>query len=144
MLTYTLTIENHGEESMPIAPGFHPYFTVAQEKKPALVTDGPAGFSVGDFDWATSIPDSPYPFTHTVRVEIPGSGVLTMEELPQDGKYSLRNMQVWSEPASRPDHEFVCFEPTVGSEDALNRPADRLTVEADRSCRIVLQLRAKP
>src|SRR6266700_2247019 len=27
-LTYTLTMENRGSEVMPIAPGFHPYFSV--------------------------------------------------------------------------------------------------------------------
>ncbi len=143
-LTYTLTMENHSEESMPIAPGFHPYFTVAQEKKSALVTDGPAGFAVQDFDWVEHIPDNPYPFSHRVYIEIPGGGALTIEELAQNGEYALRNMQVWSEPPSKPDHEFVCFEPTVGSEDALNRPADRLTTEAGQSRRIVLVLRARP
>ncbi|MGH2496240.1 MAG: hypothetical protein ACRDIV_16210 [Ktedonobacteraceae bacterium] len=143
-LTYTLTMENRSQESMPIAPGFHPYFAFAQQQKSALVTDGPPGFAVQDFDWVEHIPDKPNPFEHSVRIEIPGGGALTIEELPQDGDYSLRNMQVWSEPPSRPDHDFVCFEPTVGSEDALNRPADRLNIEAGQSRRIVLLLRGKP
>ncbi|HVB72498.1 MAG TPA: hypothetical protein VNE38_02985 [Ktedonobacteraceae bacterium] len=158
-LTYTLTMQNRSQENMPIAPGFHPYFSVAQEKKSALVTDGPPGFAVQDFDWVTIIPDNPYPFPHTANIQIPESGTLTIAEspvgtrfiasadiaeLPQDGQYSLHTMQVWSEPPTRPDHEFVCFEPTVGSEDALNRPADRLSIEAGQSCRIVLVLRAQP
>jgi galactose mutarotase-like enzyme len=143
-LTYTLTMENRSEESMPIAPGFHPYFMIAQEKKSVLVTDGPTGFAVQDFDWVEHIPDNPYPFSHIAHVQIPDSGVLTIEELSQNGEYWLRNMQVWSEPPSKPDHEFVCFEPTVGSEDALNRPGDRLTIEAGQSRRIVLLLRARP
>ena len=29
-LTYTVTMENRGDEAMPISPGFHPYFAVAQ------------------------------------------------------------------------------------------------------------------
>jgi len=53
-------------------------------------------------------------------------------------------MQAWSEPAIRPDHAFVCFEPTVGSEDALNRPADRLTIAPHTSQNIALQLTARP
>lgn len=142
-LTYTLTMENHSQEIMPIAPGFHPYFTVAQEKKSALVSDGPPGFAVQDFDWVEHIPDDPYPFPQPVTIQIPGSGTVTIEELPAPAS-SLRNMQVWSEPPSRPDHEFVCFEPTVGSEDALNRPADRLNIAAGESRRIVLALRARP
>ncbi len=143
-LTYTLTMENRSSENMPIAPGFHPYFAIGQAKKSALVTEGLAGFAVQDFDWVERIPDNPYPFAHSVRVEFPGSGVLTIEEQAQDGEYGLHNLQVWSEPPSKPDSDFVCFEPTVGSEDALNRPADRLNIEAGQSRRIVLLLKANP
>ncbi len=168
-LTYTLTMENRGDDPMPIAPGFHPYFTVAQEQKAALVTDGPPGFAVGDFDWVEHIPDNPYPFPHNmpfrlpepeartqsvwesgsrntdpVHLQFPGRGALSIEELPQKGQFALHNMQVWSEPPTKPDHNFVCFEPTVGSEDALNRPADRLTIEPHSSRIIVLQLKATP
>jgi galactose mutarotase-like enzyme len=143
-LTYLLTIENRGHEAMPIAPGFHPYFSVAQSEKASLVTDGPAGFDVQAFDWIRHIPDNPYPFEHQVRIRIPGHGTLTIAEVAKDGNYALSNMQVWSEPPGKPDHDFICFEPSVGSEDALNRPADRLTIEAQSSRRIILQLQASP
>lgn len=142
-LTYTLTMQNRSDESMPIAPGFHPYFAVAQSKKSALAADGPPGFVAQNFDWVATIPDNPYLFPHTVTVQFPDQGALTIAERPQDGHYGLRNMQVWSEPPGKPDHEFVCFEPTVGSEDALNRPADRLTIEAGQACRIVLVVQAQ-
>jgi galactose mutarotase-like enzyme len=142
-LTYTITMQNHSEEVMPIAPGFHPYFAVAQADKAGLVTDGPPGFAVQDFDWVERIPDNPYPFPHAISIQFPQQGTLHIEEMPVDGHYSLRNMQVWSEPPARPDHDFVCFEPTVGSEDALNRPADRLNIEAGGSHVIVLRLRVE-
>jgi galactose mutarotase-like enzyme len=144
ILTYTVTMENRSNEIMPIAPGFHPYFTIAQHAKSQVVTDGPPGFAVNAFDWDTNPPDKAYPFPHQVTVQFPQEGTLTIAEVPQDGMYSLRNMQVWSEPLSRPDHDFVCFEPTVGSEDALNRPKDRLEIEPGDSRQIVLQLRAQP
>lgn len=143
-LTYTLTMENRSNEDMPIAPGFHPYFAVAQSEKANIVTDGPPGFDVQSFDWVQRIPDNPYPFPHQVTIQIPEGGTSTIAEIPQDGKYSLSNMQVWSEPPTKPDHDFICFEPTVGSEDALNRPADRLTIAPQSSRQIVLQLEAKP
>lgn len=139
-LTYTLTMENRGDEAMPIAPGFHPYFAMAQEDKARLVTDGPPGFSVQDFDWVTRIPDNPYPFPHVVSVQIPGRGTLYIEEVPWQGRYSLHNMQVWSEPPTKPDSDFVCFEPTVGSEDALNRPADRISIAPGESHTLVLKI----
>ncbi len=143
-LRYTLTMENRSNENMPIAPGFHPYIAVAQSEKANVVTDGPPGFDVHAFDWVQYVPDNSYPFPHHVTIRFPAGGILTIAEIPQTGKYALSNMQVWSEPPTRPDHDFICFEPTVGSEDALNRPADRLNIEPGDSKQIVLQLHAKP
>lgn len=144
-LTYTLQMENRGDEVMPIAPGFHPYFSIAQQDKPHIKVEGLPGFDVHAFDWQTSIPDNPYPFSsHTVTVHIPHRGTLTIAELPVDNSYRLKNMQVWSEPPTKPDSAFVCFEPTVSSEDALNRPADRLEIAPRSMQQIVLQLRAEP
>jgi galactose mutarotase-like enzyme len=143
-LTYTLTMENRGSEDMPIAPGFHPYITVVQSEKASLVTDGPPGFHVQAFDWVQLIPDNPYSFEHQVSIRIPAHGTLTIAEVAMNSNYTLSNMQVWSEPPTKPDHDFICFEPTVGSEDALNRPANRLIIEPQSSKQIVMQLQAKP
>ena len=143
-LTYSLLMENRGDEAMPIAPGLHPYFTVAQQDKAEMVVDSLPGFAVSDFDWEKSPPDNPYPFPQRVIIAVPHYGTLTIAELPVEGQYVLKNMQVWTEPPTKPDHAFVCFEPSVGSEDALNRPADRLMI-APRSAReIVVQFVAKP
>ncbi len=143
-LSYVLTMENRSDEIMPIAPGFHPYFTVAQQDKAQVVIDGPTGFAVSAFQWDTNPPDNPYPFPHRITCEIPHTGTLTIAEVPHDGNYKLAAMQVWSEPVMRPDHDFICFEPVVASENGLNRPADRLNIEPDRLQQIVLQLTAKP
>src|SRR5215471_5518980 len=59
MLTYTLVMENRGDEDMPIAPGFHPYFAMAQEDKARLITDGLEGFAANTFDWELNPPDHP-------------------------------------------------------------------------------------
>ncbi len=143
-LTYTLTMENRSAEVMPIAPGFHPYFAIAQQQKQHIVADGPTGFAVNAFDWDTNPPNNPYPFPHTVTLEFPHAGRLTIAELPVLDKYSLATMQVWTEPPSAPDHDFVCFEPVVASADGLNRPQDRLNIPAHSSHQIVLQLTAQP
>jgi galactose mutarotase-like enzyme len=137
-LTYVVGMENRSQEAMPIAPGFHPYFQVAQQDKARLSVEGLAGFDAAAIDWATKPPDTPYHFPHQVRIHFPGRGSLTIEEETVDDAYSLTNMQVWSEKASAPDHDFVCFEPTVSSEDALNRPEDRLMVEPGKTRQISL------
>lgn len=143
-LTYTVTMENRSDEVMPIAPGFHPYFTVSQSDKANLETSGPPGFDSHAYQWDTQPPDTPYPFPHSVTVRIPQRGLLTIAERPVNGAYSLSTMQVWSEPATVPDHEFVCFEPVVTSEDGLNRPQDRLNIPPHESHQFILQLTAKP
>jgi galactose mutarotase-like enzyme len=144
ILTYTLTMENHSNENMPIAPGFHPYFTVDQSQKMNVRTGDLPEFETQAFDWVEHIPDNPYPFPHHVSLRFPESGTLIIAEIPQNGQYSLSNMQVWSEPPTKPDHNFICFEPTVGSEDTLNRPDDRLNIDQHSSKQIVLQLQARP
>ncbi len=135
---YVVGMENRGDEAMPVAPGFHPYFQIAQQDKQRLIVEGLMGFDATTIDWETKPPDTPYPFPHRVTVQFPGKGTLTIEEEAVDGTYSLANMQVWSEPTSAPDHDFVCFEPTVSTEDALNRPQDRLMVEPGRTHQIKL------
>lgn len=142
-LMYTVTMENRGDETMPIAPGFHPYFAVAQQDKARVISSGPPGFTASAFDWDNHPPDNAYPFPHRVTVEFPGRGTLTIEELPINGAYLLSTMQVWSEPASAPDHDFICFEPVVSSADGLNRPADRLNISPGQSRQFVLRLTAK-
>jgi galactose mutarotase-like enzyme len=143
-LTYTLTMENRNAESMPIAPGFHPYFSVAQEDKAKIDVKGLEGFDPKAIQWATEPPNFPLPFPHSATFDIPQHGILTVAEQPWQGNYSLAAMQVWSEPASAPDHNFVCFEPIVTSEDGLNRPTDRLNIPAHSTHQIILQLRAQP
>lgn len=143
-LTYTVTMENRSDETMPIAPGFHPYFAVAQEDKSRIVTDGPPGFRISDYDWVQNIPDKANPFPQRVTVQIPRGGTLTIEEIPSSDGYALANMQVWSDLPERPDHDFVCFEPTVSNEDALNRPHDRLNIAPRSSRQFILRLEAQP
>src|SRR6266516_4013149 len=45
-LTYTLQMENRSNEPMPIAPGFHPYFSVAQQDKAQIAVEGLPAFDV--------------------------------------------------------------------------------------------------
>ncbi len=143
-LTYILSMENRSDEVMPIAPGFHPYFSVAQQDKANLKVQGLPEFDPQKVRWDTQPPDQPYPFLHRVTVEVPQRGTLTILEQPIAEKYALSTMQVWSEPASAADHAFVCFEPVVTSEDGLNRPQDRLNIASHSAQQIILQFRAHP
>jgi len=112
-LTYTLTMENRNDEVMPIAPGFHPYFTVEQSLKSRIETNGPPGFAVSAFQWDTQPPDNPYSFPHSVTIQIPEHGTLTIAELPSNGHYALSTMQVWSEKVTVPDHALSVSSPSL-------------------------------
>lgn len=143
-LTYTVTMENRSDENMPIAPGFHPYFAIDQSQKAHLKVNKLDDFNPATVQWDEKPPDTPFAFPHHVEIEFPQRGMLTIEELPVDGQYKLKTMQAWSEPASATEHNFVCFEPVVTSEDGLNRPSDRLNIAPHTSQQIVLRLIAKP
>ena len=143
-LTYHLLMENRSAETMPLAPGFHPYFTIDQQEKSRLVVDTLSGFAPQDVQWDLHPPDTHYPFPHQVTIQVPRYGALTIAELPVAGTYSLADMQVWSEPASAADHAFVCFEPIVTYENGINRPADRLNIVPHSRREIVWQLTARP
>jgi hypothetical protein len=85
-----------------------------------------------------------YPFlSHHVTITIPHKGPLIISELPVNNTYKLKNMQVWSEPPTAPDYAFVCFEPSVSSEDAFDRPSDPLEIALGGTQEFVLQLRAE-
>lgn len=143
-LTYTLTMENRDDEIMPISPGFHPYFSVAQEHKAEISIERLTGIEPKTVPWATQPPDDTLLFPHSATFHIPQHGTLTIAEQPWQEGYSLKNMQVWSEPETAPDHNFVCFEPIVTGEDGLNRPADRINIPAHSTHQIILQLTAQP
>lgn len=143
-LTYVLTMENRSDEVMPIAPGFHPYFAVAQANKSHLKVKGLTDFDPKFVQWATQPPDKPYPYLHNVSIDFPEQGNLTITEEPLEGGYSLAMMQVWSEPSTAPDHDFVCFEPVVASEDGLNRPEDRINIPPHGTHKLTLKLTARP
>ncbi len=143
-LTYLLTMHNEGNEPMPIAPGFHPYFTIGQQEKKHVRVQGLPGFDPALVNWDTQPPDTFYAFPHRIEADFPQMGRLTIEELPQDGHYSLKEIQVWSEPMEKPDHNFICLEPIVSHENALNRPADRLEIPSQQTHVIKWSITAQP
>ena len=116
----------------------------ALDKEKYEITVKGLDFDPFKIDWDTQPPDNAYPFSHKVELVIPQSGTLTIEEEPIEGSYSLATMQVWSEPTSAPDHNFVCFEPVVTGEDGLNRPKDRLNIPPHTTHKLQLKITAVP
>ena len=115
-LQITLTVDNRGDTPLPLAPGWHPYFTCATSAKAAISSDV-AGLDhtrfsdEREFDFGMPVP----PATRAT-FQLPGLGQVTLGFGP-----ALEYLQLWSLPG-RP---FVCLEPFVAAPDTINTPAAR-------------------
>jgi galactose mutarotase-like enzyme len=106
-----LRVQNTGERSVPLSPGWHPYFRCPAAKK-AGVTGSVDGFTrdeLGDekeFDFGLVPPAS-----GKTAFEVPELGTLRVEFSP-----SMRHMQFWSLPGK----DFICLEPFFGAANTIN------------------------
>jgi galactose mutarotase-like enzyme len=114
-LQLELRIENRGDTPMPVAPGWHPYFTCRSADKPRVVPHG-----VGGLDPARFTPDAEFDFGVTAPADgraafdIPGLGRLDLSFSPE-----MRFLQCWG----LPGRDFICLEPFLGPNNAINTPA---------------------
>jgi len=115
-LQITLTVDNRGATPLPLAPGWHPYFTCATSAKAAIRSDV-AGLDHSrfsderEFDFGMPVP----PATRAT-FQLPDLGQVSIGFGP-----ALEYLQLWSLPG-RP---FVCLEPFVAAPDTINTPAAR-------------------
>lgn len=124
-----LKVNNQSEESLPMAPGFHPYFLVPAEEKSSITTNI-EGFNPGEYDWKTPL-DYEMPHPTTIEYSI---GVIEIQASPE-----LKTLMVWSEP----DRDHVCFEPWTGGVNALLDSDKRLEVVPDESPTLFIEIKYK-
>lgn len=109
-----LLMHNTGSTTMPVAPGWHPYFPCPSPQKPQV-----APLDVPGLDPARFTPDAEFDFgvtapaTGRARFEVPLLGRLRLEFSPE-----MRFLQCWSLPGA----DFICLEPFTGPNDAINTP----------------------
>jgi len=110
-----LRIHNRGDTPMPVAPGWHPYFSCASADKPRV-----APLDVPGLDPARFSPDAEFDFGVTAPAggratfAIPGLGRLGLGFSPE-----MRFLQCWG----LPGRDFICLEPFVGPNNTINTPA---------------------
>lgn len=119
-LKYKLGIGNQGQETMPVAPGLHPYFKVGRNKQGEMVSNL-EGFDLRNVDWRKEEPlfFNP-PKAEATWFTLPGIGKVTMKMSD-----AFKKIVVWS----MPEKDFICVEPWVGSVGALQKPEERLDVK---------------
>jgi len=108
-----LAAHNLGDVPMPMAPGWHPYFTCAAAAKAAVRSDidGFPHASLTDereFDFGVPRPAGVAP-----RIQIPDLGEVSLALSP-----ALGHLQFWSLPGK----PFLCFEPFCGPPGVINTP----------------------
>jgi galactose mutarotase-like enzyme len=116
-LRMTLTIANRGQESLPVAPGWHPYFAVPHDHKAHIYSAllGPTWARITDeeeFVFAV-------PFDAPCDITLPDKPKIWLRASPEH-----RILQMWSLPGK----DFICFEPFAGPNDALNHQDQRLNL----------------
>lgn len=113
-LELELLVRNFGDAPMPIAPGWHPYFTCANADKPRV-----RPLDVPQLEPGRFTPDAEFDFGVTAppegraSFEVPGLGVLRLSFSPE-----MRFLQCWG----LPGRDFICLEPFTGPNDAINTP----------------------
>lgn len=117
-LLYSLKVQNKDQKDMPITPGLHPYWAVAQVYKSSIQTEGIQGFNAESINWDTTPPDTVYGFNGRALVKFP-SRQISIEDITPGGKV-IRHLVVWSQTPQKPDFNFVCFEPITAGDNAIN------------------------
>ena len=110
-LQVELCILNTGDKTMPVSPGWHPYFSCPagdKGKLKALIpnVDHSQFGNDREFDFGVAAP--PY---GRANFEVPGLGSLTLSFSPE-----MRHLQFWSQPGK----DFVCLEPFTGPNNTIN------------------------
>lgn len=116
-LLCTLHITNTDTVALPVAPGYHPYFTLPLDEKSHLQIDDVAGFR------APAGPDSEIDDVlvlprHPLRVHWP-SGELRITTSDHFGCLVVY---------TAPRQPYVCVEPWIAPPNSLNDPAARLSL----------------
>lgn len=132
-LDYELSVSNNGEEVMPIAPGFHPYFSIPAESMRSLKTNIPR-FDITKYELGRPLF---FPMQEEVEISIPGVGQITM--IP--GESFVRpegRLVVWSD-----SEKYLCVEPWSAGLNGLLHPKERVELKQGEIAKFSLQIRAE-
>ncbi|HYF51698.1 MAG TPA: hypothetical protein VEJ63_19945 [Planctomycetota bacterium] len=110
-LQIELLICNTGNKTMPVSPGWHPYFCCPANDKNKVSSDVPGLKSDAltidkEFDFGLVAPQ-----TGRAKFNIPNLGKLLISFSPR-----MRHMQFWSQPGK----DFICLEPFTGPNNTVN------------------------
>jgi galactose mutarotase-like enzyme len=103
-----LAVENLGENPLPLAPGWHPYFACPERLKAHVLNQivGHGTNAGAAFDFSI-----PAPASSRIEVDIGSQQRVTLTFSGQ-----LRTIQLWTEVGK----DFICIEPILGPANTIN------------------------
>jgi galactose mutarotase-like enzyme len=125
-LIYTLEITNHGKQTMPIAPGIHPYFPIKHADKANLVIDNLQAFDAKNINWDNESTGYFYGFEDSVDIKFTNHTI----SMQQRTIKNFKHLVIWSQTNANLDYDFVCVEPFSRHTNAINN--DPILVEPGR------------
>lgn len=114
-----LDVQNNGDHILPLAPGFHPYFSVSNENKSKIKTNI-NGFDPKTFAWEKS---QLFETDGVVVIEIPDMGTMVMQT-----SKTLPYVKIWSEDGMN----YFCVEPVAAPNGALDSGKGRVDIQAHK------------
>jgi len=123
LLNISLNVFNNDKVSIPIAPGFHPYFNLDKNDRVKLKLNE----NNFKFDGSTNYTTSKGP----IKFQLPccGSILLSFSD-------NLKNVSYWSEQ----NGDFICIEPWVGGEKAILYDNLRINLEPNKKVQLSLSI----
>jgi len=122
-LTLSLVVLNSDSVSIPLAPGFHPYFNLVKADRAKFVCPVQAFKFNGDTTYVNS--KSP------VRFSVPVGNILL------EFSDNFKNLSYWSESEA----DYICIEPWVGVEGTMLNNLERVNLMPQKSARFWVKIR---
>lgn len=113
-----LTIANLDRRTLPLAPGWHPYFPCPSDQKRTCLQQLLPSDAVPSAAPIAVDVNVPSPADRRVAFALPAIGSLTLSFSD-----NLKTLEIWTPP----DRDLICVEPWVGPSNTINTD-DRVTV----------------
>ena len=129
-LRYDLSVTNRSDELMPIAPGFHPYFSLANgeaEKEELPIQTNIEGFDPENYQLGKPLKK---PGQEHIEITVP-SGTINLNSSPEVSGTTM----LWSD-----NERYFCVEPWAGGEQAIVDPEQRIEVQPGKSVNLWMEI----
>lgn len=139
IMTYSIKVENLGEEIMAIAPGIHPYINLKNDQKSTVKIAGIKNFDASKINWESKMDGGMYyDFNKMARVAFPDF-TLDIQGKSPDINNCFSQLVIWSQPSSMNDSDFICVESFTRPINGINE--DPILIQSGETWKGVLEFK---